>query len=95
MGLYASSASPRIPPAQVKRRDVLFNWMRHVECGYTAREIVEATSIYAYLQGRQEKCAADLRALEKVGYVTRTEGRDPYWRVRADLLVWGRSEASA
>lgn len=80
MNDYARLASPYIPPAQISRRDELLDFLRTQESGITAAEAVEWSIVYRYLQGRQEKCAQDMRALEKVGLVARTEGRNPYWR---------------
>lgn len=73
--LNYSNVMKRGAPATTERRDALLAWLRlPTHDGYTARGIVNKSTLYDGFNGRQERCASDLRALERAGFV-RTDQR--------------------
>lgn len=65
----------------LQRRNLLTEWLYRERGGapYTTTQIVDVSGIYDGMQGRWDKCHADLKRLYKNGVVAEYFGRPTRW----------------
>lgn len=80
MSSSQSSDWDYVTPTASERRKILSGWLyeRSEHEGLTTSEIVDVSGIYDGLQGRYDKCRADLLYLKRWG-LSRHEGRPARW----------------